>query len=216
MVQTVDDAGHAAGQGRAGIGHAVAHGVAQADLDRHAALLAQLHEFLGKGQAEAVDVGAGHVLEMAARDDAPLQGLPGQVKIHVHGLLAGLPQLEIDMVVRHAGQHAGLVELHVPGQLEVFLVGADPGGHAREAVAARPADVDALAVLGRVQEELRRRDEARLAAHAVQEVEHLGHLLDRIRRACWPSRKVVSVMRICSAGRGARSTSSKVVRQMLV
>ena len=35
-------------------------------------------------------------------------------------------------------------------------------------------------------------------------------------RACWPSRKVVSVMRICSAGRGARSTSSKVVRQMLV
>jgi len=119
---------------------------------------------------------------MAARDDAPFQGLPGQVKIHVHGLLAGLPQLEIDMVVRHAGQHAGLVELHVPGQLEVFLVGADPGSHAREAVAARPADVDALAVLGRVQEELRRRDEARLAAHAVQEVEHLGHLLDRIRR----------------------------------
>ena len=82
----------------------------------------------------------------------------------------------------HAEFHAGLVELHVPGQLEVFLVGADPGGHAREAVAARPADVDALAVLGRVQEELRRRDEARLAAHAVQEVEHLGHLLDRIRR----------------------------------
>ena len=176
------DALHRAGQGRAGIGHAVAHGVAQADLDRHAALLAQLHELLGEGQAEAVDVGTGDVLEMAARDDAPFQGLPGQVQIHVHGLLAGLPQLEIDVVVRHAGQHAGLVELHVPGQLEVFLVGADPGGHAREAVAARPADIDALAVLGRVQEKLRRRDEARFAAHAVQEIEHLGHLLDRIRR----------------------------------
>jgi hypothetical protein len=93
------DALHRAGQGRAGIGHAVAHGVAQADLDRHAALLAQLHELLGKGQTEAVDVGAGHVLEVAARDDAPFQGLPGQVKIHVHGLLAGLPQLEIDTLV---------------------------------------------------------------------------------------------------------------------
>ena len=86
------------------------------------------------------------------------------------------------MVVRHAGQHAGLVELHIAGQLEVFLVGAYPGRHPRETVAARPADVDALAVLGRIEKEFRGRDEPALAAETVQEVEHLRHLLDRIRR----------------------------------
>ena len=176
------DALHRAGQGRAGPGHAVAHGVAEADLHRHAALARKLHEPLGQGQTEAVNVGPGHVLEVAARNDAPFQGLAGQIHVHVHGLPAGFAQLEKDMVVGHAGKHAGFVEFHVPHQLEVFLGGADPGRDPGKAVAARPADVDALAVLGRVEEEFRRRDQPGFAAQAVQEVEHLGHLLDRVGR----------------------------------
>ena len=62
--------GHAPGQGGAGIGHPVAHGVAQPDLDVDAALLAQLHQLDGKGHAEAVDVRPGDVLQMAAGLDA--------------------------------------------------------------------------------------------------------------------------------------------------
>ena len=35
-------------------------------------------------------------------------------------------------------------------------------------------------------------------------------------RACWPSRKVVSVIQISSAGSGASSTPSKTIRGTLV
>lgn len=69
-----DDALHGAGKRRAGEGHAVAHGVAEADLDGHGRFVGELHELAREGQAEAVDVGAGHVLEVAAGHDAPIRG----------------------------------------------------------------------------------------------------------------------------------------------
>ena len=87
------------------------------------------------------------------------------------------------MVVGHAGQHAHFVELHIPGQLEVVLVGPNPPGHARKAVAPRPADFDGFAVLGRVHEKFRSPDQAALAAEFVQQIEHAGDLLDGIRGA---------------------------------
>ena len=155
---------HGAGQGGAGVGHAVAHGVAEADLHGHAGLPGELHEALGQRQDEAVDVSPGHVLEVAAGDDAPLEGLRRQPGVHVEGLLARFAELQEDVVVGHAGEHAHLVELHVPGQLEVALVGAYPGGDAGEAVAARAAHVDALAVALGVEEEFGGLDEAGAAA----------------------------------------------------
>ena len=171
---------HRAGQRRAGVGHTVAHGVAQANLDRHAALARELHEPLGQGQAKAVNVGAGHVFKVAAGYDAPFQGLFGHAHIHVHGLLAGFAQLEKNMVVRNAGEHAGFVKFHIAGKLEVFLGGANPGGYTRKTVASGAAHINALAVFGRVQKKFRSRDEPGFSAQSVQKIEHLGHLLDRI------------------------------------
>ena len=174
---------HGARQGRAGIGHAVAHSVAQANLDGHAALLGKLHEALRQRQAETVNVGPRHVLEVTARNDAPFQRLFRKAYVHVHGLLPRFAQFEENMIVRHAGKHACFVKFHVPRELEVFLIGADPGRDAGEAVAARAADFHAFAISGGVQKEFRRRNEAGLAAEAMQEIEHSGHLLDGIGRA---------------------------------
>lgn len=51
----------------------------------------RLHELAREGQAEAVDVGVGHVFEVAAGHDAPFEGLGNDLEVVVHGLLAGLP-----------------------------------------------------------------------------------------------------------------------------
>ena len=120
---------------------------------------------------------------MAAGNNAPFQGLLGHTHIHVHCLLARFAQFQKNVVVRHAGEHACFIKLHVPHQLEVFLDGPDPGRHTGKAVAPRPADFDALAVLGRIQKKLRSRDQPCLSAQAVQKVKHFCHLLHRVRRA---------------------------------
>ena len=128
-----DDLVHAPGQGRAGIGDPVAHGVAEADLDVDAALLAQLHQLDGKGDHEAVDVRPGEILEMAPGDDPRLEDGPHHVEIHLHGLLARDAQLEEDVVVGHRGEDARLLETHLLDEGDVLLHGADPAGDLRVA-----------------------------------------------------------------------------------
>ena len=180
--EDVHEALHGAGQGGAGIGHAVAHGVAEADFDGHAGLAGELHELGREGQAEAVDIRAGDVLEVAAGDNAPLQGLGDQVHVHVKGLFARFAELQEDVVVGNAGEHADFGKFHVPRELEIVLVGADPSRDAREAVAAGAACVDAFPVTLGVHEKFRGRDEAGFSAEPVQEIEDFRHLADSVGR----------------------------------
>ncbi len=76
------------------------------------------------------------------------------------------------MVVRNAGEHAGLVEFHVPRELEIVAICPYPGRDAGEAVAARAAHLHTFAVTRGVQKKLRRRNKPGLSAQPVEKVEH--------------------------------------------
>lgn len=119
---------------------------------------------------------------MAAGDDTPLQGLGDQVHVHVKGLFARFAELQEDVVVGNAGEHADLGEFHVPRELEIVLVGADPSRDAREAVAAGAACVDAFPVTLGVHEKFRSCNEAGFSAEPVQEIEDFRHLADSVGR----------------------------------
>ena len=123
--------GHAPGQGGAGIRHAVAHGVAQPDLDVDAALFPQLHQLDGEGDAKAVDVGPGDVLEVAPGDNAHVQGGLDDAQVFVHGLFPAPIQLQEDVVIGHRGEDAGFFEAHLFHQGQVRGVGPDPAGDFR-------------------------------------------------------------------------------------
>lgn len=126
---------------------------------------------------------AGMIFEMTARHDAPLKRALDEAQVVVHGLLARLAQLEVKVIVRHAGEHAHFVEFHVAGDAQVVLVGAYPARHAGEAVAAGAAGLDGLAVLGGIHEEFRGLNESALAAQLMEQVENTGYLLNGVRRA---------------------------------
>ena len=111
---------HAPGQGRAGEGHAVTHRVAEPDLDVDAAFLPQLHQFNGKGDAEAVDIGPGHILEMAAGNDPRIEDGTDDPQILVQRLLSRLVQLQKDMVVRNGGQDPGFRQARLLDQRNIL------------------------------------------------------------------------------------------------
>ncbi len=173
---------HGTGQGRAAPGHAIVHCVAKANLDGHAALEGKLHQLLGKRQAKTVNIGAGNILEMAAGNNAPFQGLACQVNIHAHGLAAGFAQFEEYVIIRNAGQHAGFLEFHVADKLQIFPICPYPGSDAGKPVAARAADIDTFAVARGIKEKFRTFDQAAFSAKAVQKIKHLGHLAHSVRR----------------------------------
>ena len=177
-----DDLVHASGQGRTGIGDPVAHGVAEADLDVDAALLAQFHQLDGKGDHEAVDVRPGEILEMAPGDDPRLEDGAHHVEIHLHGLLACDAQLEEDVIVRHRREDARLLEAHLLDQGDVLLDGADPAGDLGVAKIQAAAGLERLAVALAVKEELRLADDALFAAEPAHHLEQVADLLDRIGR----------------------------------
>ena len=177
------DALHRTRKRRAGEGHAVTHRIAEADFDGHGGFLREFHELARERQAEAVDVGAGHVLEVAARHDAPFERLGDDLEVVVHGLFARFTELEEDMVVGHAGEQAHFVEFHVMGDFEVVHIGAYPARDPREAVAAGPAHFDGFPVFRRIHEEFGRLNQAAFAAELVQQIEDARDLFDRVGRA---------------------------------
>lgn len=176
------DALHGAGQRRSREGNTVAEGVAETDLDGHGRLTGQVHQLAGERQAKAIDVGAGHVFEVAAGDDAPFQSLRNDPEIVVHGLFAGFAEFEKDVVVGHAGKQPDFVELHVPGDFQVLQIGPDPARDAGETVAARPANLDGLAVFLGIHKKFRSLNKSAFAAQLVQKVIDAGDLLDCIGR----------------------------------
>ena len=180
MLQAVDDAGHAARQGDFRVRHAVAHGVAGADAHGDARVARHLHQFIDKGHHETVEVGAGDVLQMAARHDAGLEGLPHRFQILLHRLRAGELHLFEDVVVAAADEYARFADAQIAHEAEVLLGGAYPGGDLREAQAEIAAALQRLAVLLAVNEELRLADDAVGAAQLAHQFVELDDLVGRV------------------------------------
>ena len=127
MVQAVDDARHAARQRHPGKGNPVAHRVAGADLDRDTRFVGELVQFVHKGQHEAVEIGAGDVLEVAARANAGLKRLADHGEVMIDRFPPGHAQFVEDVIIGAGNQDAGFLDSQIPHQLEVVFSGADPG-----------------------------------------------------------------------------------------
>ena len=183
VAQAVDDARHAARHGRAGDGHAVAERIARAQLDRHAGLLHQLGQLQHERHHEAVEIGAGDILQVAARPHARLDALAHDAHIVIDRLPARHLQLVEDVVIRAADQDARLLHADLAHHLKVLARGANPAGDLRVLIAALHAAQHRVPVLLGIQEELALADDAVRPAQAVQHVEDVHDLLGRVRLA---------------------------------
>ena len=128
VVQTVDNAGHAARERNAGEGYAVAHGVTHTDLDRDARLLREFGQGVNKGDNKAVEVGTGDVLQVATRAQTRIQGILDHAEIVFERLTAGHVQFFENVVVRAGDQNARLLNADIPYKGKILFVCADPGG----------------------------------------------------------------------------------------
>ena len=179
VVQAVHYALHAARHRHARVGHAEAQRVAGAYLDGHAALARELHQLRGKGHHEAIEVGAGDVLKVAARAHAVIQRALDYAQVLIQRLPPVHVHLLEDVIVRAADQYAGLLEAHVPDQLEVLLVGPYPAGYLGELQPQLLAAAHGLAVLLGIDEELALAHYALGAAQARQQLVQMHDLVHR-------------------------------------
>ena len=119
---------------------------------------------------------------MTARHNAPFQSLIHDFQIIAQRLFAVLSELEVDMIVGHAGQHAHFIKLHVPRDFEIINIGPDPAGHARKTIAPRAAYLDGPPVLGRIHEKFRSLNKPALASEFMQQIKNAGNLPHRVGR----------------------------------
>ena len=179
----VHHARHRSRQNGAGIGDAVAHRVAEAHLDRDLRLDRELEQLLGEREAEAVDVGAGDVLEMAARDDAFGEAVLDDAEVGIHHLRAVGFQLEEDMIVGYRGENPRFLEAERFDEGKVTGVSPDPRGDFGKLMALRLTEGKRLAVFFAVNEKFGLPDKSVLAAELVHEIIDVRDLLGRVGRA---------------------------------
>ena len=133
VLQTVDDAGDAAGQGHLRVGDTVAHGVTGPDADGDLGLVGKLHQLVDEGHHEAVKVSTGDVLQMAPGHDPGVKGVLHRGQIVVQRLPAGHLHFLEDVVVAARHQNTGLLDAKILHHPEVLPGSPDPGGDLREA-----------------------------------------------------------------------------------
>ena len=171
---------HAPGKGRPGIGHAEPHRVAEANLDIHPALLAELHQLYRKRDAETVDVPSGHIFEMAAGPDARAQDGFNDPEIVVQRLPPVLVQLEEDMVIGYRGQDPRFRQPRLFDQWDILGGGPNPAGNFGIAQTEVPALFHRLPVFGAVQEKFRLADDAVRPSEAAHQRIEIDDLLDAV------------------------------------
>ena len=177
VLQTVDDAGNAAGQGHLRVGDTVAHGVAGPDTDGDLGLVGKLHQFIDEGHHEAVKVRTGDILQMASGHDPGVKGVLHRGQIVVQRLPAGHLHFLEDMIVAAGHQNTGLLDAKVLHHPEVLPGGPDPGGDLREAQPQSLTAFDGLPVPLAVNEKLRLTDQAVRPAQLAQQLEQVLDLL---------------------------------------
>ena len=181
MLQAVDNACHASGKRRLGEGNAVAHGITGANLHRHPRFPAQPLQFVDEGHHEAVEIRPGDVLQVAAGNDAGIEGFLHRGKVIVHGLFSRHLHFLEDVVVRAGDQNAGFLDAQVMHQLEVFLCRPNPAGDLREFEVQCHALFNGLPVFFAVDEELRLADDAVGAAQLAQQLVDVHDLVNGVR-----------------------------------
>ena len=180
VLQTVDNAGDAAGQGHLCIGDAVAHSVAGPDTDGDLGLVGKLHQLVDEGHHEAVKVRTGDVLQMASGHDPGVKGVLHRGQIVVQRLPAGHLHFLEDVVVAARHQNTGLLDAKVLHHPEVLPGGPDPSGDLREAQPQSLTAFDGLPVPLAVNEKLRLADQAVRPAQLAQQLEQVLDLLRRV------------------------------------
>ena len=154
-----------------------------ADLDRNAVLRLQLHELECERDDEAVDVGAGDVLQVAARADALLKTFADDVQVVIHRFAAGHFQLQEDVVVRAGNEDAGLLHADVAHEAEVLFLRADPARDLGVLIPPLHALIHGVAVTLFIQKEFALPDQPVRAAETVEFIENVKDLFGRVRRA---------------------------------
>ena len=112
ILQTRDYAGHGARQSNAGVTYTVTESVAGADFYGNTRFARKFHKFDGERHHKAVEVGAGDVLEMAARHDALGQRVLYDAQILVCRLTAGKVHFFENVVIRTAYQNTRFPYTH--------------------------------------------------------------------------------------------------------
>ena len=181
VLQTVDDTGHASGKRRLGVGHSVAHRVAGPYLYRNARVLGHLHQLIDEGHHESVEIGPGHVLQMASGHNPLLECHRHCGQVLIHGLLAGHVHFLEDVVVAAGDQDAGLRYAQVSDQLIVFFFCPYPCGDLREREPEILASGYGFPVLLAVNEELRLPDYPERSSQSGYQFEQVNYLINGIR-----------------------------------
>ena len=183
VIESVDNTGHRTRQRGAGIGYAVAEGIARANLDGRGVLFAQPHQLVGKRHDEAVEIRSRDVLEVAARHYAVVERGLDDGEVLVERALTVELHFLIYMVVRATDEYARFLDVHVLDELEVLFVGANPAGYLGKFQPQLHASPDRLLVFFAVQEKLAGADKPVFAAELVHQLVNVDDLLDRQRRA---------------------------------
>ncbi len=118
LAEALNQLGNAPRQRHARPGQAEAQRVAQADLDRLAVLLLDLHQLGRERQDEPVVIGPGDVFQVAARQHAGVQGGLDDVQVAVQSLGPRLAQLEEHVVVAGGRQNAGFLQAELGTSLK--------------------------------------------------------------------------------------------------
>ena len=193
MLQTVDDARHAARQRDFGIRHAVAHRIAGANPHRDARIARHLHQLVDERHDKAVKVRARNVLQMAARHDARLECAGNGSEILIHRLLACHLQLPEDVIVAARNEDAGFTDAEVAHKGKILFRRANPRGDLRKAQAERLTLFDRIPILLAVDEKFRLPDDPvrpAEATHQPVEVDNLAHAVRLARLLPVPKRRV--------------------------
>ena len=126
VAQAVDYAGHAAGHGGAGVGHAVTHRVAGAYLDGQAALLGQEHQFLRKGDHKAVKIGAGDILKMTARVNSAVKHAFHNAEIFIESFCSGESHFLIYVIIRTGNKNSSFTDSELFYKLKILFARSNP------------------------------------------------------------------------------------------
>jgi hypothetical protein len=176
----VREARDASRQSDVRVADADAHGIRVAHLHLDARLAAAFHQRLDEGEDDAVEVGAGAVFDVAARDDAVGEGGIDDFEVVCDDRFAVRTELLEDVVVGNRGEDAGFAQA---GRADEPVVGhraANPAGDFREAVAELLAAFDGFAILPCIEEEFRLADHSLGAAKFLEQRVEVDDLLDGV------------------------------------
>ena len=178
----IDDTLYRTGNHSSRIIDTISHGITAAHLDGDLVLFHQLHQLQAEWDHISINIRTGDILQMASGTYACFQTFLDHTQIVLHSLPAAHLHLIKDMVIRAAYQNPGLLHAHIPYQLKILLVGADPAGDLRELVTSLHTFLHSIPVFLAVKEEFALADLPVGSAQTVKIVIDRHDLFGTVRR----------------------------------